>query len=695
MPNSIRLLALLLGVNLAPFLHASPGHWRIATDWADGWPTAWHNVEATGESTVGEWRIVTGRLTLPTGTWELRDAYRPASEPGTTEIRRRWHWTGEEQLDRVTLSFVLELPGLRDARPFLPGISYYDNPAGQKVDATRIPVIVADAPAPPLFAEDHREPGDTYFEPSEEVTPPVSKLHRGFYEEHRYPLPFAAIEGVNEDTRHTFALHTVPSPARYGKREDQWWSLGVDYTDNGIEIAAYSGPVASNGRNAIIKGHQRAWHLYDETWITVPPDTIIEKTFFVQTSKTPQRGHGFSAPLWTSLALTDPYNPDGFPPLREAIRKKLADTESRWREGPGYAGIKSFPEDHRAIRNWIDLAWAGQSEAYAYPYLRLADRFEIVEPIDRIQRGYDFITTSPFTDVGFSIRYDFDQGEWQDDRRNFLSQSQAMNNMLDALRLARADDRLDTGKWETFLQQASDLHAERILARDWHPVSTNEGFMIAPLAKASQQFDRARHLQAAIKAADHYMARHLSMDEPYWGGTLDARCEDKEGAWAALQGFLTLYDVTGDERYLHAAIHAGDVVISYVYVWDVPLPPGRLTDHNFRTRGWTTVSAQNMHLDVYGVLCAPALWRLGDITGKAEYHQLARLMIVACCQMIDPFGRQGEQMHQTNYAQHYDYTDLAGVRGDYVESWDIYWISAHFLVAAAQLDEMGVDWIDW
>lgn len=27
--------------------------------------------------------------------------------------------------------------------------------------------------------------------------------------------------------------------------------------------------------------------------------------------------------------------------------------------------------------------------------------------------------------------------------------------------------------------------------------------------------------------------------------------------------------------------------------------------------------------------------------------------------------------------------------------WTNYWISAHFLVAAAQLDEMGVDWINW
>ena len=64
----------------------------------------------------------------------------------------------------------------------------------------------------------------------------------------------------------------------------------------------------------------------------------------------------------------------------------------------------------------------------------------------------------------------------------------------------------------------------------------------------------------------------------------------------------------------------------------------------------------------------------------------------ACGQLVDAEGGQGEQLHQTNYAQHYDVQELKGVRGDYVESWNVYWISAHFLTAAAQLEEMAVDW---
>jgi hypothetical protein len=59
--------------------------------------------------------------------------------------------------------------------------------------------------------------------------------------------------------------------------------------------------------------------------------------------------------------------------------------------------------------------------------------------------------------------------------------------------------------------------------------------------------------------------------------------------------------------------------------------------------------------------------------------------------MIDPFGSQGEQMTQTNFAQHGDMSDINNLRGGYSEDWTVYWITAHFLNAAAQFQEMGVN----
>ena len=204
--------------------------------------------------------------------------------------------------------------------------------------------------------------------------------------------------------------------------------------------------------------------------------------------------------------------------------------------------------------------------------------------------------------------------------------------------------------------------------------------------------------KAALKAGKTYADRHLSMQEPYWGGTLDARCEDKEGAFAALQGFLALYELTGEQEYLKWARHAADVTLTYLVVWDIDLPAGRLRDHNFKTRGWTAVSVQNMHIDVYGVLIAPDIYRLGQFLTDESLQKIAIQMFRSCGQLIDAHGSQSEQPQQTNYSQRPQARGQVNLlhtfRGDYVEDWTVFWITAHFLNAAAQFKELGLEFIE-
>ena len=219
---------------------------------------------------------------------------------------------------------------------------------------------------------------------------------------------------------------------------------------------------------------------------------------------------------------------------------------------------------------------------------------------------------------------------------------------------------------------------------------TDEGFFIAPLCAGTRLFNADKFRRAAVKAGRTYAERHLSMREPYWGGTLDARCEDKEGAYAAMQVFAALYELTGEEDFLRWAEHALDVVLSYVVVWDIPLPPGRLSNHRFRTRGWTAVSPQNQHIDVFGVLIAPDVHRLGRILDRNDLKRLALVMYRSCGQIIDPYGSQGEQPQQTNYAQRGSVDDIFALRGGYAEHWTVFWITAHFLNGAARFAELGV-----
>ena len=66
-------------------------------------------------------------------------------------------------------------------------------------------------------------------------------------------------------------------------------------------------------------------------------------------------------------------------------------------------------------------------------------------------------------------------------------------------------------------------------------------------------------------------------------------------------------------------------------------------------------------------------------------------MFRSCGQLIDPYGSQGEQPYQTNYIQTgWKDKPVHERRGNYLETWTVFWITAHFLNAGAMLMELGV-----
>lgn len=631
-------------------LLASPpdGLWSIATGWRNGWPADWHHAVADGSETAGAWTVAYGHMDLPLGTWRLRDACRPRGR--VIECVRRWEWTGTECLPGCTLS-VRWLTPARQPAALLPGILYHGNPSGAA--SGRVPVF-------------NGTPGE-----------------EAIYEEHRFPVPFASLEWVHGDGRFGAALHTVPSPVPGARLPDQWWSLGVRMHGPCAELTLLSGPCASNGRRSVVKACQSGFLPYDHAYLTVAPGTVIEKRYFLEAYPVEQEGSGFRRPLRTAIELWRPFSADGLPTFAEITRAKYRYALSRWTESGDVAGFRKYPD-----RDTLVMGWCGQAAAPGYALQVLAAGLQDPRAVERVQKSLDLLASAPFYEDGFHTWFDPASQTWS--RTELLSQGQAMLNLARAIRVGRSGP-LCTCRWEAFLRQACDVHSSRILADRWKPVSTNEGFFIAPLCAATVLFDTDRYRTAAEKAGLHYAARHVPMREPYWGGTLDAQCEDKEGAYAALQGFLALYELTRDRQYLDWACHACDVVLSYVVIWNIDLPPGRLRDHAFQTRGWTVVSPQNQHIDAYGVLMAPDIYRLGKLLDREDMQQLALLMVRSCGQLMDPFGSHGEQPQHTNYAQRGQVDSAFGLRGGYAEDWTVFWLTAHFLNAAAQFAELGVE----
>lgn len=629
------------------------GLWSIATGWEKDWPSNWHHGFATKKQDSGPWQILTGNITLPQGELLLQDAYK--EEKGRIKCVRRFEWQGQANLDSVTLSVRWQISS-SNVQAFLPGILYYGNPSGEKNGAHKVPVY-------------HGRPGEM-----------------ALFEEHRYPMPFACLEWLGNNTYHGAALHAIPSPVAGANRSDQWWSLGVESSANHAELILFSGPVAYNGNKSTAKALQRGSLPYGDTYLTMKPGMVIEKSFYLEVFETADRGTAFQRPLYTSIDIFKPFYTEDLPTVQEIIESKYRFAKARWIEGENYAGFNMYPDFERPR---IVLGWAGQSEAPTYALQVLADELGDDKVWEYVQMSMDHIITSPISKNGFPVRYEVQQDKWE--RPDPVSEGQAMNSIALAIKVGRRNQQIQVSQWEDFLIKACDIHAKRLLSEKWDPRNTAEAFYISPLLIASKLFNNEVYRNAAFKAADYYADRHLDMSEPYWGGTLDATCEDKEGAWGAFQGFMACYEYTEDEQYLQWAQHAGDVVLSYTVVWDIPLPAGRMADHYIKTRGWTGVSPQNQHLDVYGVLMTPQIYQLGKLTGRNELMRLAEVMYRSCGQMIDPFGSHGEQLQQTNYTQLGTDFDVMELRGGYSESWTVFWITAHFLHAAATFKEMGVE----
>ena len=245
--------------------------------------------------------------------------------------------------------------------------------------------------------------------------------------------------------------------------------------------------------------------------------------------------------------------------------------------------------------------------------------------------------------------------------------------------------------WLEFCRKNKEVFVNRILKDDWKPVNTCEATLGAPIANAYMIFKDERMKKAVLKLADYYIARHITMEEPYWGGTLDARCEDKEGAVCAMYAFYAAWLITKDRKYLEATEHATQVFLTYVQLWDIPMPPSRLADNHFISRAWTAVSVQNMHLDVFGIFVLPHLWKIGRDLNRPDWQKLVVPMFVNCGQMTDAYGSQGEQIQHTNYAQRPPFEPVEVLRGGYAENWMVFWMTAAFLNTSAQFTRLGID----
>ena len=151
-----------------------------------------------------------------------------------------------------------------------------------------------------------------------------------------------------------------------------------------------------------------------------------------------------------------------------------------------------------------------------------------------------------------------------------------------------------------------------------------------------------KYKAAAIKAGEwSYRNAYLNME--YRGGTCDnTDIQDKEAGIYALFGFLSLYDLTGEQKWLEGAIGAADYTETWTYAWSFPVhvPWSKHPFNKYSISGQSIITIGGA-ADVYMAACAYSYYRLYVITGDEHYLDFAEFIHKNTRQSNDVDGSAG------------------------------------------------------
>ena len=170
------------------------------------------------------------------------------------------------------------------------------------------------------------------------------------------------------------------------------------------------------------------------------------------------------------------------------------------------------------------------------------------------------------------------------------------------------------------------------------PALDNTSHMVRYLTELHLATGEVRYRHAALAAGD-YIYTHCYQRFSYVGGTADnPNVPDKEAASMALRAFTALYDLTGDRRWLAAAVQTAEYYATWIYAWNIPMPaddPGTVYPRARSTTGLSPIATGNSGCDSYAATDAFEFYRLYLFTGDTNLLNTAELMLYNTKQPLD------------------------------------------------------------
>ena len=269
--------------------------------------------------------------------------------------------------------------------------------------------------------------------------------------------------------------------------------------------------------------------------------------------------------------------------------------------------------------------------------------------VNKGQAIFDSFLSSGFGEGGYLHDFvNFRDGFPKESIHSIRQQSEAVYAVLHYLKYEKRRGRRHV-EWERRIRTIldnfvalikGDGHFARKFKSDGTDVDASGGSTpsaTSALVMGWKYFGNKNYLQAARRTVS-YVEKNIISQSDYFSSTLDANCEDKEAAIAAVTATYYLAMVTkGEERkhYIDLCKQAAYFAISWYYTWDVPFAPGQMTGElGLKTRGWGNVSVENNHIDVFVFELPHILSWLAQQTGEQRFKGMYDVITSSLSQLL-------------------------------------------------------------
>lgn len=403
---------------------------------------------------------------------------------------------------------------------------------------------------------------------------------------------------------------------------------------------------------------------------------------------------------------------------RRALFDQLADSVL---EVDGRAGFPHFRDAvsgqpyipaHRQADHAL-MGFTGRSTDCAYYLLREAHRIQDTEPEraakfrhvgEVVLDSFAQLPSSPPEGEGFDIRtgaiVPAAPHQARDDVMLLRGLTEGAKSMFRGWREA-TDAGEQHSNWERWARELTDwiLGQQRpdgSIPRAWKLGTTQitdpSGYStfnaVSLFVEAFRAIGDEKYLSAAVAAGDFVWNAGQSIGV-FVGGTLDnPDVIDKEAGTLSLEGYLGLYETTGDDRWLVPAKAAADYAETWIYIWAIPL-----LEQFEHGQGWkpgvTTVGAQliasgHSLVDQYMAFDAGNYAKLGVHTGDNHYTDVARILLHNTKVMLSvpdhPFDLAGPGWQQEHWS-------FAPYRGEGLHRGWLPWVTCAHIEGIAVLED--------